>query len=130
MSSAALTAAILPVGLPNIDGKFELLKAADNTRVFRAVGDNRFCIGFKAMRLEFDKEGNLRRPGGISSDMGKKRPQLRADTDWLNPDHDPEFHMGELFTKQSGRRDSLPILAEGNASSLLGWFAVFNYSII
>lgn len=87
----------------DLPAEVQVETSKDGAVVYTAV-DGRFPIGFKAMRLEYDREGNLLSPGGIRLGPSEQRPKVRADDDeWLNPDNDPKFHMEDLFTQEPGR---------------------------
>lgn len=95
---------VLPDSAPDLSVEVKLEKAKDGTTVYTAPDDGRFPFGFKAIRLEYDQQGNLVAPGGISFSLGEHRPKVRADGDaWLNPDSDPDFHMRGLFSQQPER---------------------------
>lgn len=108
---------LVPIAQPlpsGLEGKVEAARAMDGTTVFTAPGNGRFPIGFKAIRLTYNENGDLLGPGGINFDLGEHRPKVRADNDaWLNPDSDPNYHMGDLVTQEpGGRLQSLPIVQD------------------
>lgn len=107
----------------NLLGKVEVSKDKDETTLLEIPENGpAFPIGFKAIRLVYDKNGDLLAPGGIRLDSPAHRPKTRSAVEWLDPDKDEDsavYHMKDLFTQESaaGPMLALPMFdAEGQAT--------------
>lgn len=109
----------LPV---NLRTEVEVSNSKDGTTVFEVSEKGPvFPIGFKAIRLHYDEDGDLLAPGGIKLDIaGSHRPKMRSDiNEWLDPNKHPEYHMKDLFEQEpGGSLEALPMFVaneEGEA---------------
>lgn len=62
-----------------------------------------FAFAFQAVHLRYGKDGKKLPRGHVEDGVGKKRLERRAGAtstlDSLNPDDDPDYHMGGLFVQ-------------------------------
>lgn len=76
------------------------ISSTESRAVTNPTNDD-ILYGFKAARVKFDKDGEyISRKG--QDNMGKAMPMVRGDDAELNPDEDPEYHMGGFFFENSG----------------------------
>jgi len=105
----------------NLEGKVEVCKAKDGTTTVEVPADGpAFPIGFKPIRLVYDKDGDLLAPGGIKLAIaGDNRPKTRsAINEWLDPDKNPDYHMKDLFKQESeGSLEALPMFDADEAAA-------------